>query len=232
MSKTSIGKQSRISNIPSSPNYNNKKFIKIITKYVGIIGVKDEKIEHNLEHLMLFSKIKAAHMFLHNRGKDCDIIFIDNLVLIVQVLEDQDKTNDGIKEFSVSFHGLKEFLNVGFKKFRGKFLVISVEEARDDLEEFGISLKISGITVKHADVEDLDEVVIHKILDFVDVDGKLKETLDEISGNTGVFMLFSFVEEDGDHPSGLVEHDIFSVMESKSEVLETFGLKFFNKNFY
>ena len=72
-------------------------------------------------------------------------------------------------------------------------MVISVEEGGDDFKEARVSLKISSVTVKHADIEDLDEVVIHEILDFFDVDGEFQETLDEISGYAGVLMVFGFV---------------------------------------
>lgn len=54
-------------------------------------------------------------------------------------------------------------------------------------------MEISGVTVKHADVEDLHKVVIHEVLDFFDVDGKLQETLDEVSGHRGVLMVFCLV---------------------------------------
>jgi len=61
---------------------------------------------------MLFTKIEASNMVSDDRNQDFNVIFIDDLVFGVEILKDQDKANDGIEEFGMSFNSLKEFFNM------------------------------------------------------------------------------------------------------------------------
>ncbi len=79
---------------------------------MGIIGIEQEKIDDDLESLMLFTKIEASNMVSDDRNQDFNVIFIDDLVFGVEILKDQDKANDGIEEFGMSFNSLKEFFNM------------------------------------------------------------------------------------------------------------------------